>query len=80
MIIIGDAAHAPAPSSGQGASMALEDAVVLAKALRDVTDIPHAFATYDQLRRERVERMCGCTTYNYRVDLDSPVVLQSHAA
>ena len=28
MIVIGDAAHAPAPSSGQGASMALEDAVI----------------------------------------------------
>ena len=29
MIVIGDAAHAPAPSSGQGASMAHEDGVVL---------------------------------------------------
>ena len=29
MIIIGDAAHATAPSSGQGASMALEDAAIL---------------------------------------------------
>ena len=57
MIIIGDAAHAPAPSSGQGASMAMEDAVVLAKALRDVPDIPAAFDTYEQLRRERVERI-----------------------
>ena len=35
MMIIGDAAHAPSPSSGQGASMALEDAVVLAQSLRD---------------------------------------------
>ena len=30
MIIIGDAAHAPAPTSGQGASMAIEDAIALA--------------------------------------------------
>ena len=35
LIVIGDAAHAPSPSSGQGASMALEDGVVLAKCLRD---------------------------------------------
>src|SRR5262249_11117317 len=28
-IIIGDAAHAPSPSSGQGVSMAMEDGVVL---------------------------------------------------
>lgn len=30
MIIIGDAAHAAAPNPGHGASMALEDSVVLA--------------------------------------------------
>jgi 2-polyprenyl-6-methoxyphenol hydroxylase-like FAD-dependent oxidoreductase len=44
MVIIGDAAHAPSPSSGQGASMALEDAVVLAQALRDHAEVPAAFA------------------------------------
>jgi 2-polyprenyl-6-methoxyphenol hydroxylase-like FAD-dependent oxidoreductase len=57
MIIVGDAAHAPAPTSGQGASMAAEDAVVLAKCLRDLPDIPRAFAAYEQLRRQRVERI-----------------------
>ncbi|WP_051710564.1 FAD-dependent monooxygenase [Andreprevotia chitinilytica] len=57
MIIIGDAAHATSPSSGQGASMAIEDAVVLAKCLRDEADIDVAFAAYELLRRERVERI-----------------------
>lgn len=57
MIIIGDAAHATSPASGQGASMAVEDAVTLAKCLRDNDDIPTAFATYESLRRERVERV-----------------------
>jgi FAD-dependent urate hydroxylase len=57
MIIIGDAAHATSPASGQGASMAMEDAVVLAKALRDCQDVPRAFAAYERLRRERVERV-----------------------
>ena len=57
MIIIGDAAHATSPASGQGASMALEDAVVLAKCLRDQPDIASAFATYERLRRARVERV-----------------------
>ena len=38
MIIIGDAAHATSPAAGQGAAMALEDAVVLAQCLRDVPD------------------------------------------
>jgi 2-polyprenyl-6-methoxyphenol hydroxylase-like FAD-dependent oxidoreductase len=57
MIIIGDAAHATAPSAGQGASMALEDAVILVKCLRDCPDPPSAFATFDALRRERVEKI-----------------------
>jgi FAD-dependent urate hydroxylase len=57
MIIVGDAAHATSPSSGQGASMAIEDAVVLAKCLRDLPDIQQAFAAYEQLRRERVEHI-----------------------
>jgi 2-polyprenyl-6-methoxyphenol hydroxylase-like FAD-dependent oxidoreductase len=57
MIIIGDAAHATAPSIGQGAAMAIEDAVVLAKCLRDSPGITSAFTTYERLRRERVERV-----------------------
>ncbi len=57
MIIIGDAAHAPSPSSGQGASMAIEDAVVLAQCLRDVPGISNAFTTFERVRRKRVERI-----------------------
>lgn len=57
LLVIGDAAHAPSPSSGQGASMALEDALVLAKCLRDVSPIPDALVAYEALRRDRVERI-----------------------
>jgi 2-polyprenyl-6-methoxyphenol hydroxylase-like FAD-dependent oxidoreductase len=57
MIVIGDAAHAPAPSSGQGASMAVEDGVLLAKALRDTTSIEAAFNAFEAVRRGRVERI-----------------------
>jgi 2-polyprenyl-6-methoxyphenol hydroxylase-like FAD-dependent oxidoreductase len=57
MIVIGDAAHAPSPSSGQGASMAIEDAVVLGQCLRDCHDIPSAFDAFERLRRGRVERI-----------------------
>ncbi|MFD6448199.1 FAD-dependent monooxygenase [Promicromonospora sp. NPDC060204] len=56
-IIIGDAAHATAPSIGQGAAMAIEDAVVLAKCLRDRPTVGSAFTAYEGLRRERVERV-----------------------
>ena len=55
--LLGDAAHAVSPSSGQGASMALEDAVVLAKCLRDIPDLEQAFATYERLRRERTTKI-----------------------
>ncbi|MEV0266145.1 FAD-dependent monooxygenase [Streptomyces sp. NPDC050617] len=57
MVIIGDAAHATAPNAAQGASLAIEDAVVLAQCLRDLPDTPRAFAAYERLRRERVERI-----------------------
>jgi 2-polyprenyl-6-methoxyphenol hydroxylase-like FAD-dependent oxidoreductase len=55
MLIIGDAAHAASPATGQGASMALEDAVILAKSLRDAPDPASAFIRYEQLRRDRVQ-------------------------
>ncbi len=64
MVIIGDAAHATSPSSGQGASLAIEDAIVLAKCLRDCDDVPNALATYERLRRKRVERVVA---YSARV-------------
>lgn len=54
-LLIGDAAHAASPATGQGASMALEDAVILAKALRDTPTTHQALTTFDQLRRPRVE-------------------------
>lgn len=57
MIVIGDAAHAASPTSGQGASMAIEDGIVLAKSLRDNPNPRLAFANYEQQRRARVERV-----------------------
>ena len=57
MLVIGDAAHAPSPSSGQGASLAIEDAVVLATCLRDAPDAAAAFARFEQIRRPRVEKI-----------------------
>lgn len=57
MVVIGDAAHATAPSAGQGASMAIEDAVVLARCLRDVSGVPAALGVFESLRRARVERV-----------------------
>lgn len=57
MIVIGDAAHAPSPSSGQGASLSIEDAVQLGKCLQNFRDADRAFAAFEQARRDRVERI-----------------------
>ena len=57
VVLVGDAIHAISASAGQGASLAVEDAIVLAKCLRDREDHALAFATYERLRRARVERM-----------------------
>jgi FAD-dependent urate hydroxylase len=57
MLVIGDAAHAASPSSGQGASMAIEDAAVLAVCLRDASDTRTALIRYEGLRRPRVTRV-----------------------
>ncbi|AYF74324.1 FAD-dependent monooxygenase [Nocardia yunnanensis] len=55
MVLTGDAIHAPSNTSGQGASLAIESAVELARCLRDIDDPARAFATYEALRRPRVE-------------------------
>jgi FAD-dependent urate hydroxylase len=62
--LIGDAAHATLPSAGQGASMAMEDAVVLAKCLRDVPDVERAFAAFERLRKDRVEELVEAARRN----------------
>jgi 2-polyprenyl-6-methoxyphenol hydroxylase-like FAD-dependent oxidoreductase len=59
MVLVGDAVHAPSNSSGQGASLAIESAIQLARCLRDIDDVSEAFATYERLRRRRVERVAA---------------------
>ncbi|AVZ76424.1 FAD-binding monooxygenase [Streptomyces lunaelactis] len=55
--LVGDAAHATSPHVGQGASMAMEDSIVLTKCLRDLPDPQQAFAAFQALRKERVEKI-----------------------
>ncbi|WP_026918879.1 FAD-dependent oxidoreductase [Gordonia shandongensis] len=54
LVVIGDAAHPMRPHLGQGGCQAIEDAVVLARALRDVRDPERAAREYERVRRRRV--------------------------
>jgi 2-polyprenyl-6-methoxyphenol hydroxylase-like FAD-dependent oxidoreductase len=53
VLLVGDAAHATAPTLSQGAAMALEDAVVLAESLRAAGSVEAALAAYESRRRPR---------------------------
>jgi 2-polyprenyl-6-methoxyphenol hydroxylase-like FAD-dependent oxidoreductase len=56
VVLMGDAAHAMSPAGGQGASMALEDALVLSELLAEPgASLAGAFADFERLRRPRVE-------------------------
>ncbi|KXK62751.1 FAD-binding monooxygenase [Micromonospora rosaria] len=53
VLLVGDAAHATAPTLAQGAAMALEDAVVLADALTKADTVEAALVAYESRRRPR---------------------------
>jgi 2-polyprenyl-6-methoxyphenol hydroxylase-like FAD-dependent oxidoreductase len=53
-LLLGDAAHAMSPQLGQGANMALVDAVSLADAFDRTASLPEAFATHARERRRHL--------------------------
>ncbi|SFQ71969.1 2-polyprenyl-6-methoxyphenol hydroxylase [Amycolatopsis arida] len=61
VVLLGDAAHAMTPDLGQGACLAIEDAVVLAAVLADPAGGPLAgrLARYDAARRPRTQRLAA---------------------
>ena len=69
LALIGDAAHPILPFLAQGAALAIEDAVVLAKAIGPagtVLDLPAALALYNAARRDRVRRVRKAACANGR--------------
>jgi salicylate hydroxylase len=69
LALIGDAAHPILPFLAQGAALAIEDAVVLAKAIGPagtVLDLPAALALYNAARRDRVRRVRKAARANGR--------------
>ncbi|MFD9615100.1 FAD-dependent monooxygenase, partial [Streptomyces sp. NPDC059083] len=57
VVLIGDAAHAMTPDLGQGGSMAIEDAITLARILVDSTEVPDALHRFQTSRYKRVRDM-----------------------
>jgi 2-polyprenyl-6-methoxyphenol hydroxylase-like FAD-dependent oxidoreductase len=63
-LLIGDAAHATSPHAGQGASLALEDALRLAILLQQEPDFRAAFQSFETERRTRAERIVALARRN----------------
>lgn len=59
--LLGDAAHPMLTSLGQGSCMAIEDAVVLGRALRGAEDLPRALRRYEDERRERTRALVAAS-------------------
>lgn len=57
IVLLGDAAHAMPPNTGQGANSALVDAAVLLDALRHSPDLSAALAAYEARRRPAVRKV-----------------------
>jgi salicylate hydroxylase len=55
--LLGDAAHPTLPMLAQGANMAIEDAMVLARCLAACDDVETALARYDAARIERTAKL-----------------------
>lgn len=74
MVLVGDAAHGTSPTSGQGASLAIEDSIILAKCLRDCSDPQRACAVYERLRRSRVEKVAKLARRANQIKVAGPLM------
>ena len=64
--LLGDACHPTLPFMAQGAVMAIEDGLVLARALEGATDVPRALMAYEAARQERTTRVVEGSAANTR--------------
>ncbi|CAN7479440.1 FAD-dependent oxidoreductase [Paenibacillus sp. LjRoot56] len=75
MTLLGDAAHPMLPNLGQGGAQAIEDAIVLARCLRN-PDIPAALSAYENARMARTNRIVRMSRSMGRmVQLENPFLI-----
>src|SRR5205807_2443651 len=63
-VLTGDAAHATSPQAGQGASLALEDALRLVCLLQSGEELSATFENFERERRPRAERIVALARRN----------------
>jgi 2-polyprenyl-6-methoxyphenol hydroxylase-like FAD-dependent oxidoreductase len=63
-LLIGDAAHATSPHAGQGASLALEDAMRLSRLMQDGQELGLTFQNFEIERRARAEKIVALARRN----------------
>lgn len=71
--LLGDAAHATSPSAGQGASLAIEDAVALANHIARSGLGQNAFGGFERERRPRVEWLIKSARRNGSRKIPGPI-------
>ena len=77
IILMGDAAHATTPNMGQGACLAIEDAVVLANLVRADKSVEEAFKKFEVKRVGRTEKIVrGSWTLGRVAQLENPLLVQ----
>ena len=82
--LLGDACHPTLPFLAQGANMAIEDGMVLARCLEQYTDIPEALRHYEVARLDRTSRIVRGSLENvsryHNPQLADPVQAQEFMA
>jgi 2-polyprenyl-6-methoxyphenol hydroxylase-like FAD-dependent oxidoreductase len=63
-LLVGDAAHATSPHAGQGASLALEDAMRLGRLMQNGQELGVTFEAFENERRPRAERVVALARRN----------------
>ncbi len=77
IVLMGDAAHATTPNMGQGACLAIEDAVILANAIADSHSVEGAFIIFEQKRIKRTTAVVNDSWKLGRIaQLENPLLIE----